>query len=218
MTKTAEVRRTIRLLVVDDHPVVRQGLVAIVDGEPDMTVIAQCADGQSAVDLYREHLPDVVLMDLRLPLLDGTDAIAIIKREFRTARIIILTTFDTDEDLYKGLRAGAMSYILKGAQPEELLEAIRAACIGKKHIPSDMAARLTERIGSPELTEREMDVLRLLVAGKSNKEVAADLGIEEGTVRAHCNNLFRKLEVNDRTQAAVAALKRGLVRFADAQT
>jgi two-component system NarL family response regulator len=210
------VKRRIRVLVVDDHPVVRRGLAAIIAGEKDMVVVAQGENGRSAIDLYREHRPDAVLMDLRMPLVDGSNAIAVIMQEFPRARIVILTTFDSDEDIYQGLRAGAMAYLVKGAPPEDQLDAIRAACVGRKWIPPEMAVKLTERISRPELTEREMDVLRRLVEGKSNKEIAVELGIEEGTVRAHCNNLFQKLQVNDRTQAAMEALKRGLVRLADA--
>lgn len=205
----------IRVLIADDHPVVRQGLAAIIGQEPDMSVIAQVDDGRAAVEQYRILRPDVALLDLRMPLLDGAEAISLIRQEFRQARLIILTTFDTDEDIYKGLRAGAMAYLLKGAPPEDLLEAIRAAHAGQKRIPSEMAAKLMDRMSSPELTQREMEVLRLLAKGKSNKDIAAELVIEEGTVRAHCNNLFHKLDVNDRTQAAMTAIKRGLVRLED---
>lgn len=204
-----------RVLIADDHPIVRQGLAAIIGAQPDMEVVAQASDGKEAVELFRQHQPDVLLMDLRMPRLDGLDALALLRQEFRAARIVILTTFDTDEDVYQGLRAGAMAYLLKGAPPETLLETIRAARAGQKRIPPEMAARLAERMGSPELTTRELEVLRLLAQGKSNKEVGADLGIGEGTVRAHCNSLFQKLDVSDRTQAVTVALRRGLVRLDD---
>ncbi|MCW3053317.1 MAG: two component LuxR family transcriptional regulator [Chthonomonadales bacterium] len=205
----------IRVLIADDHAVVRQGLAAIIAQEADMTVVAQADNGRSAIDLYREYRPDVALLDLRMPSLDAPEVIAVIRQEFRNARIIVVTTFDTDEDIYQCLRAGAMAYLLKGVPPEELLETIRAAHAGQKRIPLEMAAKLTERMSSPELTARELEVLRLLVRGRSNKEIASELSIEEGTVRAHCNNLFQKLEVNDRTQAAMAALRRGLIRLED---
>jgi len=209
-TRSADV---IRILIADDHPVVRQGLRTIIERQPGMMVIAEAGDGQEAVARYRQHQPDVVLMDLRMPVLDGVAAISEIRHEFRNARLVVLTTFDTDEDIYQGLRAGAMAYLLKGAPPEELLETIREAHLGNKRIPQHLAARLTERLSSPELTTREVEVLRLLAQGKSNKEVGSALGIGDGTVRAHCNNLFQKLEVNDRTQAVTVALRRGLVRL-----
>jgi two-component system NarL family response regulator len=216
VTNTSQAGKSpIRVLIADDHAVVRQGLAAIIAQEPDMIVVAQADDGRTAIDQYRLHRPDVTLMDMRMPSVDAPEAIAVIRHEFRNARIVVVTTFDTDEDIYQCLRAGAMAYLLKGVPPEDLLETIRAAHAGQKRIPLEMAAKLTERMSSPELTARELEVLRLLVRGKSNKEIAGDLNIEDGTVRAHCNNLFQKLEVNDRTQAAMVALRRGLVRLED---
>jgi two-component system NarL family response regulator len=203
----------IRVLIADDHPVVRQGLTTIVEHQPDMTVVAQAADGEEAIEQYRHFRPDVVLMDLRMPGLDGAEAIVRIRQEFRQARVVVLTTFDTDEDIYQGLRAGAMAYLLKDAPPDELLATVRAAHAGVKRIPQEMAARLTERMSTPELTAREMEVLHLLALGRSNKEIGAQLGIGEGTVRVHCNNLFDKMDVNDRTQAVTVALRRGLLRL-----
>ena len=204
----------IRVLIADDHAVVRQGLAAILAQESDMIVVAQADDGRTAIDAYRQHRPDVTLMDMRMPSVDAPEAIAVIRQEFRNARIVVLTTFDTDEDIYQCLRAGAMAYLLKGVPPEDLLETIRAAHAGQKRIPQEMAAKLTERMSSPELTARELEVLRLLVRGMSNKEIAAELNIEANGAR-HCNNLFQKLEVNDRTQAAMVALRRGLIRLED---
>jgi two-component system NarL family response regulator len=203
----------IRVLIADDHPVVLEGLASIILQERDMAVVAKCNNGREAVEQYRIHRPDVALLDLRMPSMDGTEAISTIRQEFRNARFIILTTYDSDEDIYQGLRAGAMAYMLKGSPPDELIGAIRAAHSGRKQIPQDMVERLTDRMGSPELTTRELEVLRLVTEGKSNKEIAAELGIEVGTARAHCNNLFQKLDVNDRTSAAVLALQRGLVRL-----
>lgn len=203
----------IRILIADDHPVVRQGLAAMIGRQPGMIVVAEASNGREVVDLFRLHQPDVTLMDLRMPQMDGVEAIAVIREESRTARIIVLTTYDSDEDIYRGLRAGAMAYLLKDAPPEELLEAIRAVYAGQKRIPPEVAVKLTNRMSSPELTTREMEVLRLVVAGQSNKEIGTTLYISEGTVRAHVNNILSKMGASDRTQAATLAIKRGLVRL-----
>jgi two-component system NarL family response regulator len=208
-----QIAEPIRVLIADDHPIVRQGLAAIIDRQADMAVVAQCADGAEAVAAFREHLPDIALMDLRMPILDGADAIARIRDEFPQARIIVLTTFHTEEDIFQGLRAGAMAYLVKGVPTEDLIATIHAAFAGQKRILPEIASKLTYRMNNPELTPRELEVLRLLVDGNSNKEVAAVLGIGEGTVRIHCNNLFHKLNVNDRTQAVTVALRRGIVRL-----
>lgn len=203
----------IRILIADDHPIVRQGLAAIIGRKPDMTVVAEASDGREAVDLFRQHRPDVTLMDLRMPHLDGVEAIAVLRTDDRNARIIILTTYDTDEDIYRGLRAGAVAYVLKGTSLTELLDIIRAVHAGQTRIPSDIAAKLAARMNAPDLTVREMEVLGLIVAGQSNKAIGSTLHISEGTVRAHINNILGKLGVSDRTQAATLALKRGLVRL-----
>ncbi|MBD2463579.1 response regulator transcription factor [Oscillatoria sp. FACHB-1407] len=203
----------IRILIADDHPVVRQGLAAMIGRKPGMAVVAEASDGREAVDLFRQHRPDVTLMDLRMPGMDGVQAIALLKESDRHARIIILTTYDTDEDIYRGLSAGAMAYILKGASPDELIDTIRVVHNGQTRIPSAVAAKLAARINSPNLTSREMEVLQLIVAGQSNKEISVSLQISEGTVRAHVNNLLSKLGVSDRTQATTLALRKGLVRL-----
>ena len=203
----------LRILIADDHPVVRQGLAAMIGRQPGMTVIAEAGNGREVVDLFRRHRPDVTLMDLQMPQMDGVEAIAVIREEVTTARIIVLTTYDTDEDIYRVLRAGAMAYLLKDAPPQELLSAIRAVHEGQKRIPEEIAAKLSNRLGRPELTAREMEVLRLLVAGQSNKGIGTTLNISEGTVRAHINNILFKMNASDRTQAATLAVKRGLVRL-----
>jgi two-component system NarL family response regulator len=205
--------RPLRILIADDHPVVREGLAAIIERQPDMSVVAEAANGQETLDLFRQHRPDVTLVDLRMPKLDGVTVITTIRQEFPEARIIILTTYDGDEDIYRGLLAGAKAYLLKDAPREALLEAIRAVHTGQKRIPAEVAAKLAERLSSSELTGRELEVLRLIVAGRSNKEIGQALSITEGTVKAHVNNILSKLGVNDRTQAVTEALRRGLVHL-----
>jgi two-component system NarL family response regulator len=201
----------IRVMVVDDHPVVREGLIAIVERQPDMTVVAQCENGRQAVELFRQHRPDVTLMDLRMPVLSGVEAIREIRKDFAQSRIIVLTTYDGDEDIYRALQAGARAYLLKNMFREELLEAIKAVHAGQRRIPAHVATRLAERMGGPDLTERELEVLKLIVKGRSNKEIAAALSITEGTVKGHVNNILGKLGVGDRTEAATSALQRGIV-------
>ncbi len=213
--KIQDITPPIRVLIADDHPVVRSGLCTIINHEQDMTVVALAEDGDEAVRLYKEHRPDVALIDLRMPRMDGLHVIEGIRQEFRSAHIVVLTTFDTDEDIYQALRAGAMAFLVKGAPPEELLGAIRSAHAGQKQVTGTVASRLLERMRSPELTSRELEVLKLLATGRSNKEIAAQLGVGEGTVRTHCNSIFPKLNVSDRTQAATVALRRGLVRLED---
>jgi len=203
----------IRILIADDHPIVRQGLAALISRQPGMQVVGEAGDGRELIELYRMYQPDVALVDLRMPVVDGVQAIVEIRDQFPMARIIILTTYDTDEDIYQGLRSGAMAYLLKDAPAEQLLEAIRAVHSGLRRIPSAVAARLSERLSSPELTARELEVLQQVAAGRSNREIAAALFIGEGTVRAHINNIFAKMGVSDRTQAAVEAIRRGLVRL-----
>ncbi len=203
----------IQIMVVDDHHIVRQGLVALIGTLPDMKVVAQASDGSEAVDLYRAHRPDITLMDLRLPKQNGVEAITHIREEFPSARIIVLTTFDGDEDIYRALQAGAKGYLLKGMNADELTDAIRTVHGGKSRIPAIVAERLAERMGGPSLTGRELDVLKRIVRGRSNKEIASDLFISEATVKTHINSILSKLGVNDRTQAATTALQRGIVHL-----
>jgi two-component system NarL family response regulator len=203
----------IRILVVDDHNIVRQGLVALLNTVSDLKVIAEASDGQEAVEVYRKHKPDVTLMDLRLPKIGGADAITRIRAESPNARIIVLTTFDGDEDIFRALQAGAKGYLLKGMDIDELTEAIRSVHAGKSKIPAFVAEKLAERMGGPALTTREIEVLKRIVAGRSNKEIASDLFISEATVKTHVNSILGKLGVTDRTQAATSALQRGIVHL-----
>jgi DNA-binding NarL/FixJ family response regulator len=200
-------------MVVEDHHIVRQGLVALLNTVADMTVVAEASDGKDALDLFRQHQPDVTLMDLRLPNMSGVEAVTEIRKQFATARIIVLTTFDGDEDIYRALQAGARGYLLKGMFGDELMDAIRAVHAGKSRIPAVIAERLALRMGGSPLTTRELDVLKLIVAGKSNKEIGAELAISEATVKTHINSILSKLSVTDRTQAATTALQRGLVHL-----
>jgi two-component system NarL family response regulator len=200
-------------MVVEDHQVVRQGFSALLRTVDDFAVAAEAGTGEQAVALFREHVPDVTLMDLRLPGMGGVEAIGAIRKDFPEARIIVLTTFDGDEDIYRALQAGARGYLLKGMNIEELIDAIRIVHRGKSRIPPAVAERLAERLAGPALTERETDVLRLIVAGKSNKEIGTALFISEATVKTHINNMLGKLGVTDRTQAATTALQRGIVHF-----
>jgi len=202
---------TIRVLVVEDHHVVRQGLVSLLNVVEGMEVVGEAADGVEAIAQYRKHQPDITLIDLRLPRMSGVDAIQRIRMESPQSRFIVLTTYDGDEDIYRALKAGAKAYLLKGMTTDELIAAIRAVHAGKSHIPQAIAEKLAERMGVEELTPREMDVLEQIVSGKSNKEIADELGVSEATVKTHINSLLSKLGVTDRTQAATAAIRRGIV-------
>jgi DNA-binding NarL/FixJ family response regulator len=204
---------TIRVLVVEDHHVVRQGLVSLLNVVEGMEVVGEAADGVEAIAQYRKHQPDITLIDLRLPRMSGVDAIQRIRMESPQSRFIVLTTYDGDEDIYRALKAGAKAYLLKGMTTDELITAIHAVNAGRSHIPPAIAEKLAERMGAEELTPREMDVLEQIVAGKSNKEIADELGVSEATVKTHINSLLGKLGVTDRTQAATAAIRRGIVPF-----
>ena len=203
----------IRILVVDDHHVVRQGLVALLNIMPDVAVVGEAADGLEAIELHRALRPDITLMDLQLPKLGGVDAITKIRAETPAARFIVLTTFDGDEDIYRSLQAGAKAYLLKGMTTEELLETIRAVHAGRKRISPEVAADLAEHAGESGLTEREMEVLRLIAAGNANKEIAAQLSIAEETVKRHVTGILAKLGANDRTHAVTIGLKRGIIEL-----
>jgi two-component system NarL family response regulator len=202
---------SIRVLVVEDHHVVRQGLVALLNVADGLEVVGEAADGVEAIAQFRKHQPDITLVDLRLPRLSGVEVIERIRMETPTARFIVLTTYDGDEDIYRALQAGARAYLLKGMTSEELIAAIRSVDSGKSYIPPAIAAKLAERLGTEELTPRELDVLEQIVYGKNNKDIAIELKISETTVKTHINRLLGKLGVADRTQAATSAIQRGLV-------
>lgn len=203
----------ITIMVVDDQAVVRQGFVALINTVADMEVIAEGINGQQAIELYRKHGPCVTLIDLRMPILGGVEAITAIRQEFPDARLVVLTTYDGDEDIYRSLQAGARGYLLKDVFFEELEAAIRSVHAGARHIPAAIAERLVERMAGSDLTNREMAVLELIVQGQSNRQIGASLGISEATVKSHINNILSKLGVADRTQAATTALQRGLVHL-----
>src|SRR6267142_772623 len=206
-------RDLIRILIADDHTVVRDGLAAIVKQEQDMNVVAEAGDGHQAVEFWKRHRPDVTLMDLRMPGLDGVNAIYAIRAVYPKARIVILTTFDGDEDIYRGMRAGAKSYLLKDVRREELFRCIREVHAGRTFLPPAVAAKLAERLPTEGLTARELEVLRLLAAGKPNKLIGADLTITEVTVKSHLQSVFRKLNVLSRTEAIAVASRRGLLHL-----
>ena len=208
-----ESEQPIRILIADDHALVLEGLAAILGREPDIAVVAQARNGREAVELFRKERPDVGLIDLKMPEMDGLEVITAIRREIRRAALLVLTTYDRDEDVFRCLRAGAQGYLLKDVEPNEVLAAIRAAHRGERYLSPEIALKLAEHVTFSDLTPRELDVLRELVAGKSNREVGAALFISEGTVKVHVNNILSKLGVNDRTQAVTTALKRGLVEL-----
>lgn len=203
----------IRILIADDHVMVLEGLVAIIGRQPDMTVVAEAADGREAVALWQQHRPDVSLLDLRMPTLDGVAAIAAIRQQAPAACVIVLTTFDTDDDIYRAIKAGARAYLLKDARREELLDCIRRVHAGETCIPAALMAKLAAGMSNEPLTGRERDVLTLLAQGKSNKEIGSHLYISETTVKSHLRSIFAKLNVLSRTEAIAAASRRGLIRL-----
>ncbi len=203
----------IRILTVDDHPLLRKGIAALVNGEPDLKLVAEASNGSEAIDAFRSHRPDVTLMDLQMPEVDGIDAIDRIRREFPEARIIVLTTYSGDTQVLRALKAGARGYILKGHVHKELLDAIRAVHAGQKRIPPELAAELAEHATDDALTVREIDVLRLIGAGNANKQIADQLSIGEATVKSHVTNILSKLGANDRAHAVTIGLKRGIIEL-----
>lgn len=205
--------KALSILIADDHAIVREGLRAIINRQPDMVVAGEASNGEQAVGLFKQLRPSVTLMDLRMPLLDGLEATTRICQEFPNSRIIILMDRAVNEDVRRALKAGAQSFLLKDAPPEALLKAIRAVHKGQRHIPPSVTELLADGVSQTQLTVREMEVLRLIAAGKSNKRIADALNITEGTVKVHLKNILSKLYANDRTQAVIAALKRGLINL-----
>jgi len=203
----------IRVMFVDDHPVLRAGLAAILGAQDDIEVVAEAGSGEEALILYRRYKPDVTLMDLRLPGMSGVETIAAIRKEDPAARILVLTSYDLEEDIFQALRAGAQAYLLKDMLRKELLQAIRRVHAGQRYLPQTVAARLAERLPKEDLTPRETEVLTLIVKGLSNREIAGAIGATQGTVRIHVSHILGKLHVSDRTQAAVQAIQRGLVHL-----
>lgn len=203
----------IGVLVVDDHPITRFGIAAIIQATPDMTVVAQAGSGEEAVELYEKHLPDIVLMDLRLPGMSGVEAIRTVVARHRQARFVVLTTYEGDEDIHQALQAGARSYIVKGMPHEALVNALRRVHAGGRFLPPPVSRALLSRIPNSDLSAREREVLSLIVRGRSNREIASDLGITEATVKCHVSVILMRLNVSDRTQAVVTALRRGLAHL-----
>ena len=203
----------LRVLVADDHPPMRMGLVALIKSQPGMDVIAEASDGERAIELYDELRPDVVLMDLRMPGMGGVEAILAIRNKHPDARVIVLSTYDADEDIYRAIQSGAKSYLLKDMSTEEIASTIRGVCAGHSFLPDQVAERLTASSHRQHLTERERDVLEALIKGRSNKEIASSLSISEDTVKSHLKTLFAKLRVRDRTGAAVEAIRHGIVHL-----
>jgi DNA-binding NarL/FixJ family response regulator len=205
--------KVIRILTVDDHPLLREGIAALVNNEPDMRIIAEASNGQQAIEQFRLQRPDVTLMDLQLPGLNGIEAIIGIRSEFSNARVIVLTTYAGDIQVLRALKAGARAYVLKAHVHRELLETIRAVYAGQKRIPPEVAAELADHAGDDDLTAREIDVLRLVASGNANKVIADRLSITEETVKSHITNILSKLGANDRTHAVTIGLKRGIIEL-----
>jgi DNA-binding NarL/FixJ family response regulator len=203
----------IRVLIADDHVTVREGLAAMIGRQPDMAVVAEAANGRDCIELWRDNRPDVTLLDLRMPILDGVGAIEAIRREDAAARVIVLTTFDTDNDISRAITAGAKGYLLKDAQREELLDCIRGVHCGETRIPASLVAKLAAGMSGEALTSRELEVLTMLARGQSNKEIGSRLSIGETTVKSHLRSIFTKLKVLSRTEAITVASRRGLVQL-----
>jgi DNA-binding NarL/FixJ family response regulator len=205
--------RLIRILTVDDHPLLRKGIAALVNAEPDMKLVAEASNGREAIEQFRLHRPDITLMDLQMPDLNGIEAIGCIHREFPNARIIVLTTYTGDVQVVGALKAGARGYVLKGHVHRELLETVRAVHAGQKRIPPEIAVELADHAADDALTSREIDVLRLIAAGNANKQIADQLTIGEATVKSHVTNILSKLGANDRAHAVTIGLKRGIIEL-----
>jgi DNA-binding NarL/FixJ family response regulator len=212
MQKSSTPVKKIRILLVDDHAVIRMGLTTAASDAPDMDVVADVENGQEAVDAFRKHKPDVVVLDLRLQGISGVETIGLLREEFKFVRILVFTNHAKGEEIYRALKAGASGFVLKGMPLDRLLEAIRAVHQGDQYIPAEIATRVGERLLA-HLSPREIEILHLLARGLSNKEIAAQLGVVEGTVKIHITSIFNKLGVCDRTQALIEAIKRGIVQI-----
>jgi two-component system, NarL family, response regulator len=203
----------IRVLTVDDHALLREGIAALINAESEMKLVAEACNGRDAIEKFRSSRPDVTLMDLQMPALNGIEAITGIRTEFPNARIIVLTTYTGDVQVLRALKAGARAYLLKGEVHKDLLNTIRAVHAGQKRIPPEIAAELADHVGEDDFTSREINVLRLVASGNANKEIAAQLSIAEETVKSHITNILAKLGANDRTHAVTIALKRGIIEL-----
>jgi DNA-binding NarL/FixJ family response regulator len=203
----------IRILIVDDHPLLREGVVSLVEKQADMLVVAEASNGKEALQLFQQHIPDITLMDLRLPGMDGIDAMTTILAGFPDAKIIVLTTFSGDAQILRALKAGARGYLLKDTLRKELLEAIRTVQAGRKRIPSEIAAQIAEHASDTTLTRRETEVLQLIASGNPNKLVADKLSVTEDTIKMHVKSILSKLGANDRTHAVTIAIKRGIMEL-----
>jgi DNA-binding NarL/FixJ family response regulator len=208
MTETSN---PIRILTVDDHPMLREGLASVIESQPDMMLIGEAANGREAIERFRAHRPDVTLMDLQMPDMNGIDAINAIRGEFPDARIVVLTTYKGDVQAVRALKAGAAGYLLKSMLRKELLETIRVVHSGRRRVPPEIATEIAEHAGDDALTEREVAVLKRVAAGGANKQIAVILGISEETVKAHMKSILAKLSANDRTHAVTIALNRGII-------
>jgi DNA-binding NarL/FixJ family response regulator len=205
--------KIIRVLVADDHPIVRDGLAAVLNTKPNIEVVAQASNGREVVEHYRVHQPDVAIVDLRMPEMDGVAAITAVRAEFPDACFIMLTIYDGDEAIFQGFRAGAKAYLLKDTPCDEIADVIREVCRGERHLSSEIGKKLAARMELPTLSDRECQVLKLVSSGKNNKGVAETLSISESTVKFHINNILNKLGASDRTHAVMLALKRGLIQL-----
>ena len=211
--KSAPKKPRIRVLIVDDHSVVREGLVSLISRKADMTVVGEAANGREGVELWKEHRPDVTLLDLRMPELDGVGVIKEIRGSDEKARFVVLTTFDGDEDIFRAIQAGAKGYLLKDVPRDALMDCIRRVYAGETCVPVHLAMKLAARVSGETLSEREVDVLKLMALGKSNKEIGSALFISEGTVKSHVKSIFAKLNVISRTEAVANATRRGLIQL-----
>lgn len=205
-------KKTIRILIVDDHFVVRIGLLTSLKMDPELTVVAEASTSAQAIELYRQHKPDVVLMDLRLPDMSGVEATAKLRKEFPNARVIVISSYDADEDIYRAFQAGARAYLLKDVLGDELFRVIKSVHAGEQYIPANIARSLAGHAPGSDLTQRELEVLQLLIKGLSNREIGEILGFTENTAKFHIKNILSKLQVSDRTEAATAAFQRGILR------